>query len=122
MELVFVVRDQEVGDWNLLRRAFNELAGPFRSRGGSVAEFQNEGEPCWGARLFCMIIQDTREHNEVKRPGYSFERPGRRVLRWIVHGYVLVDPQGNAASSRGVCRWSTDASADCSESSRGHSI
>ncbi len=34
-----------------------------------------------GACLFCRIIQDTREHHDVKRPGYSFERPGRRVFR-----------------------------------------
>jgi hypothetical protein len=27
------------------------------------------------------IIQDGRERHEVKRPGYSFERPGRRVFR-----------------------------------------
>ena len=33
--------------------------------------------------MFCRIIKDTRERHEVERPGYSFERPGRRVFRWI---------------------------------------
>ena len=35
-----------------------------------------------GACLFYRIIQSNRERHEVKRPGYSFERPGRRAFRW----------------------------------------
>jgi hypothetical protein len=33
--------------------------------------------------MFCRINQGSRERHKMERPGYSFERPGRRVFRWI---------------------------------------
>ena len=47
----------------------------------ALQSFRMKANLVGGACLFCRTIQDTREHHEVKRPGYSFERPGRRVLR-----------------------------------------
>lgn len=76
---------------------------PFRSRGGSVAEFEDEGEPCWGV----PVLQDHSRHPRAPRRETArllFRASGPPCFQvngsWI---RSLVDPQGNAASSRGVC-------------------
>lgn len=61
----------------------------------------------------------TRERHEVKRPGTL---PSVRAATFSGESFMeTFSGTRNAASPRGVCYWSTDASADCRRASRGHS-